>query len=259
MNVFKRIIFALLAFVIVVGIFDISKVNSSAASGKNSAVVMYTTSECSVWSAPATKDANRVKKVPVGYKVTVYPTVVKSSARDGKTFYKTVKGSYILCKCLSTTPVTTSGNSQVIPEGTQTDVYSKENIQSIINGFKGKYPEGMLFTDATNSYIWTPESRIYRVGIYSSLHGTGCVAFAMEVSDAIFGTTPISEYTDVSKIKVGDIIRINNDRHSVIIYDISADGTVTVAEANYSQKVHYGRSFSAKDFASRFCYGWTRY
>lgn len=57
--------------------------------------------ECSVWSAPATVGANRVKKIPAGYPVTVYTNkVYYSTTGDGKTFYKTVKGSYILCKCL---------------------------------------------------------------------------------------------------------------------------------------------------------------
>lgn len=60
---------------------------------------VVTTMECSVWSAPNTADQNRVKKIPAGYSVTVYTTPVQSTAGDGKVFYKTVKGRYILCKC----------------------------------------------------------------------------------------------------------------------------------------------------------------
>lgn len=58
-----------------------------------------TTMECSVWSAPNTAEQYRVKKIPAGYNVTVYPEVVESTAGDGKTFYQTSKGCYILCKC----------------------------------------------------------------------------------------------------------------------------------------------------------------
>lgn len=58
-----------------------------------------TTMECSVWSAPNTAEEYRVKKIPAGHNVTVYPEVVESIAGDGKTFYQTSKGCYILCKC----------------------------------------------------------------------------------------------------------------------------------------------------------------
>lgn len=75
-----------------------------AASGQE---VKTTTMACSVWSAPATLEENRVKSVSAGYSVTVYPDVIQSTAGDGKTFYRTVKGNYILCKCFDAPAVQT--------------------------------------------------------------------------------------------------------------------------------------------------------
>lgn len=68
-----------------------------------------TTQECSIWSKPDTSEGNRVKKIPAGWNVTIYPTVVQSTKGDGKTFYQTVKGCYILCRCCdgNETPSTT--------------------------------------------------------------------------------------------------------------------------------------------------------
>lgn len=69
---------------------------------------LVTTMDCSVWSAPNTAEKNRVKKIPAGYTVTVYDEVYTSAT--GKTFYKTAKGCYILCKCFS--PSQTQGQVQ---------------------------------------------------------------------------------------------------------------------------------------------------
>lgn len=69
--------------------------------------VKTTTMACSVWSAPATLEENRVKSVSTGYSVTVYPDVIQSTIGDGKTFYRTVKGNYILCKCFDAPAVQT--------------------------------------------------------------------------------------------------------------------------------------------------------
>lgn len=62
--------------------------------------VMTTTQACSIWNEPSTKEANRVKMVPAGYKITVYPVEIPSTNNDGKIFYRTVKGSYVLVRVL---------------------------------------------------------------------------------------------------------------------------------------------------------------
>lgn len=76
-----------------------------AASGKilfsnAEAVKMYTLQECSIWSSPNSNDpACRVKKVPAAYEVTVYAQKF-TSPLDNKVYYQTIKGKFVLAKCL---------------------------------------------------------------------------------------------------------------------------------------------------------------
>ena len=241
-----RILSVLAAFVMTFAVFAGAGFTSEAAKKTSTPVLMTTTMDCSVWSAPSTAEANRVKKIPAGYQVTVYPDVVQSSAGDGKTFFKTVKGAYILCKCFA---------GEETPSVSM--AYTPENIYNVLISFQAKYPEGTYYTDDTNYWKWG--KNIYNVGGYSGMYGTGCVAFAMELSDAVFGENKVTEYYDMAYIRVGDIIRINNDRHSVIVLQIKSDGSYVLAESNYNSSVHWFRTFSSSEMAKRFCYGWTRY
>lgn len=55
---------------------------------------------CSVWSSPNTKkEENRLKQVGLGYMVEIYPRII--TGVDGKQYYRTKKGNYILSKCLN--------------------------------------------------------------------------------------------------------------------------------------------------------------
>ena len=47
-------------------------------------------------------------------------------------------------------------------------------------------------------------------------------------------------------MRVGDILRINGDTHSVIVIGTDANG-VTIAEGNYNYSVHWGRTLSWDD------------
>ena len=88
---------------------------------------------------------------------------------------------------------------------------------------KSKYPKGMTWNN-DNFYTWNG-------GIYS--WGSGCAGFALLLSDAAFGKLPARRNTDFNNIKVGDILRINNDTHSVVVLEIKND-SVIVAEGNYN-------------------------
>lgn len=118
--------------------------------------------------------------------------------------------------------------------------------QSMI-ALQEKYPEGTSWTN-DNYYGW-------KGGIYSG--GYGCAAFAMRLSDEAFGSRPARKYTDKSKVRVGDILRINNDTHFVIVLAVNKGGTVTIAEGNYNYSVHWGRELDLS--LCGFVYGWTRY
>ena len=71
------------------------------AAEERSTITVLTMQRCSIWNAPATAEENRVKYVDAGYQITVYPEVVASVLGDGKTFYRTVRGAYVLCRCVT--------------------------------------------------------------------------------------------------------------------------------------------------------------
>ena len=86
----------------------------------------------------------------------------------------------------------------------------------------------------------------------------GCVAFAFILSDAAFGSLPARMYAEgdftFADIKPGDILRVNNDAHTVIVLEVS-DAGVVVAEGNISTgdhqgRVHWGRAI-AKEIVMR--------
>lgn len=128
------------------------------------------------------------------------------------------------------------------------DPYSAEQVYAKMIALKKKYPEGMPWTNA-DFYAW-------KGGIYSG--GYGCAGFAFILSDAAFGDLPARTHKNFSKIKVGDILRINNDTHSVIVLEVRAS-SVIVAEGNYNSSIHWGREISLSDIRKTGTYVMTRY
>lgn len=126
--------------------------------------------------------------------------------------------------------------------------YSEENIYNILIGLKEKYPEGTRWEN-DRFYPWT-------AGLYSG--GYGCVAFAFEVSDICFGKLPARFYYNLDEVRVGDILRINNDTHSVVVLKVEGD-TITITEGSFNSSVHWGRTFKKSELASHFVNGITRY
>ena len=138
--------------------------------------------------------------------------------------------------------------------GADKDLISFTNkIYQILISFKSKYPEGTSWTNENRTYVsYTicPEYAFYT--------GYGCEAFTTELSDAAFGDLPRVEHHDVSRIRVGDILRINNNTHAVIVLEVTSSGVV-VAEGNYNGKVHWGRVISNEELKNCLTYVWTRY
>ncbi|MBR4731802.1 MAG: hypothetical protein IK081_03440 [Lachnospiraceae bacterium] len=120
----------------------------------------------------------------------------------------------------------------MVPKVVKAADLSPEAIYQIMTSKQTEYYEGRTWTDA-NSYAWEG-------GIYSN--GMGCAAFAFILSDAAFGTMQARVLADVSfdAIRPGDILRISNDTHYVIVLQ-KLDDQVVVAEANYNNAVHWGR------------------
>ncbi len=127
------------------------------------------------------------------------------------------------------------------------DVTEEQAYDAMI-ALKKKYPQGMHWTNE-DFYQW-------KGGIYDL--GFGCAAFAFRLSDAAFGNLKARTHTTFSKVKVGDILRINNDSHSVIVLEVNPLG-VTVAEGNYNSSINWGRFISFETLKMTGDYVMTRY
>ncbi len=96
----------------------------------------------------------------------------------------------------------------------------------------------------------------------SNISAVGCVAFAFILSDAAFGELPARMYAagefTYEDIKVGDILRVSNDAHTVIVLEVS-DAGVVIAEGNNNSKVHWGRAISKEDVLKNTDHYITRY
>lgn len=118
---------------------------------------------------------------------------------------------------------------------------------------KPQYPEGMPWTN-DNFYAWNG-------GIYSG--GYGCSGFSFILSDAAFGDLPARAITPdpnyfywvapellqkddqitIQDIRVGDILRMYSDTHSVIVLEVHEDHLI-IAEGNYNSSIHWGRTLT---------------
>ena len=128
--------------------------------------------------------------------------------------------------------------------------YDDTTIYNAIMSLQLKYPEGTKW-DNSDVYYWKAKGTGIPPG------GKGCVGFAMMASDVAFGDLPATKYTDKSKIRVGDILRLYGDTHSVIVLTKNGGTKYKIAEGNYGGTVHWGRII---DLASvTFNYGYTRY
>ncbi len=144
-------------------------------------------------------------------------------------------------------PITPDIPVEVPPIPTTAPI-SEEQVYADIIALRADYPEGMDWTNS-NYYQWNG-------GIYSG--GYGCVAFAFLLSDAAFGDLPATKHTDFSNIRTGDIIRINNDTHSVVVLEVT-DGSIVIAEGNYNSSIHWGRILNRNELFSSGGYILTRY
>lgn len=134
-------------------------------------------------------------------------------------------------------------------ESVSTTVPTPSQVYQSMIALKASYPEGMQWTN-DNFYRWRGG------GIYYG--GYGCAAFAFILSDAAFGDLPSRMHTNFDDIRVGDIIRINSDTHSVVALEIY-DTYVVVAEGNYNSSIHWGRQISLDEIRQTGTYVTTRY
>lgn len=137
---------------------------------------------------------------------------------------------------------------------------SEAEVYSRLIAQKTNYPEGTHWNDASRTYVWQDI-----IGMEEYTHttytGYGCVAFAYEMSDAAFGKNTLGSIVEdysFDQIRVGDILRINHDSHSVIVLEKQSDGVV-VAEGGYNDSVHWGRKLKKAEVVEKGNFLITRY
>ncbi len=127
-------------------------------------------------------------------------------------------------------------SEETIDKDTTIDL-SEDVIYEKLIAMKEEYPHGMTWTN----------DNIYRyVDGTTSVAAGGCAGFAAILSDVAFGTElPRTRIYNFDTIRVGDILRINNDVHSVVVLAID-DNTITIAEGNYNSSIYWERELSLK-------------
>ncbi|MDO4754586.1 MAG: hypothetical protein Q4A41_06220, partial [Bacillota bacterium] len=134
----------------------------------------------------------------------------------------------------------------------------EKSVQKALTALKKEYPDGLSWNNENRKYVWK--------NIVPGIHqytGYGCVAFAFEITDRVFTDSDKAVYQDrVSdirrRIKVGDILRMDGDTHSVVVIDRNKN-SIVVAEGNYNEAVHWGREISYEELERSLDYYYTRY
>lgn len=139
---------------------------------------------------------------------------------------------------------------------------TQQSVYNTLISFKTKYPEGTPFTDIEGDVSYKSYTSTTIIP-HVTYEGRGCVAFAFELSDAAFGDLPGRYSFDFDNVRVGDIIRLNDDGtgtkgHSFVVLEVNSD-TITVCEGNYNSSVHWGRTISRSDALANWNYMITRY
>lgn len=122
-----------------------------------------------------------------------------------------------------------------------------ENIREIINGLREDYPEGSIWNLGT----WYSSDGL-------QFRGVGCAAFAAMCTDKVWGDNPGTRYEDFESIRVGDILRVKNNSHSVVVLEVLPD-SVIVTEGNYQGIVHWDRELTRSYLENGNFFGTTRY
>lgn len=128
---------------------------------------------------------------------------------------------------------------------------TERSVYSSLLSMKTVYPEGTPFD---NDVKYVTRDLIPNV----EFTGRGCAGFAAKLSDGAFGDLPGRYHFDFTKIKIGDIVRTQNNSHSVIVLKVEGS-VITVAEGNYNGAVHWGRTLDLSDASVGWTYVLTRY
>ena len=121
----------------------------------------------------------------------------------------------------------------------------ENEVYRILNSFRSVYPERMYWTNESEQYMLSVPIHDERTGKTNYWIGYGCVAFCYRLSDAAFGSLSARNVYNFTydDVRTGDILRVNNDTHSVTVLKKYNDHVV-LAEANYNSYVHWDRTMT---------------
>ncbi len=132
-------------------------------------------------------------------------------------------------------------------QATHSDLTDPE-AYAILMQIKQECPEGTPWSD-------------YELYVSGKRYGYGCAAFIFMVQDRLFGADakPYKDSVfDMSKLRVGDHLRVQDNKHSVIVLT-RGNGYITVCEAAYKHSVHWGRVITENELREQFVYRETYY
>ena len=208
------------------------------------------------WKSSKKKVASVSKKGKVR---AVRAGTAKITAKDGKkklTCRITVKNHNKKVKQVrQVTPVTASRSSASQALTTKLDSNTgsmgSEDAAAYLTmlSLRRSYPDGMVWTDDFY-YQW-------RGGVFRG--GLGCSAFAMMISDYLFGSKPARLVRSFSQLRPGDIVRYRETVDHMVIVMKVVGNMVVVGEGNLEGKVHWGRTIPLHTLISSGYYMLTRW
>ena len=173
-----------------------------------------------------------------------------TTTKKGNTTTTSKGGTTTTTKSSTTTTTTKATTTKTTTKGTTTkQQLTEKDVYNAMIALQSKYPTGTPW-DNSNFYAWKGGAG------YSG--GYGCAGFAFMLSDAAFGNTPAKKVTSFDNIRVGDIIRLYNDTHSVIVLAIKGD-KYTIAEGNMNSATYWGRVITLSEIKSTGNYILTRW
>ena len=136
-------------------------------------------------------------------------------------------------------------------------ILTEAEVYETLVALKSQFPQGMPYS-SKNHHHGNVTWYVTEDGV-ASQDGHGCSAFAYYFSDTAFGHLPARYFdvgsVDFDSIMVGD--QLLTATHEVVVLEVYSD-RVIVTEANYDERVHWGRSFTRQEI-ERECALVTRY
>lgn len=159
---------------------------------------------------------------------------------------------------------TITNNNTTTPTQPTTSAKTEEQVIAKINELKAKYPENSqwetsdIYNSSHDFNTTFYESMTAGQGSYkSNAKGTAtyakdCAAWAMWVSDQIFGNAPATKHSNYNAIKVGDLIHEGEDGNSTngshwsvvvdIKYDENGEKYFVITDSDDTRYVNWGNT-----------------